>query len=113
MEIYNTLVAGKPQCVTVETKETETALSEGRSKLQYITCTGAFNSKENIFTADAFTAADNHNQVNNALNFTDTFVGTLPSAFNPQTLGDFFENAPYQGAVSADNNWAQGAWMRI
>ncbi|EJW95043.1 hypothetical protein, secreted [gut metagenome] len=113
VEIYNTLVAGKPQCVTVETKETETALSEGRSKLQYITCTGAFNSKENIFTADAFTAADNHNQVNNALNFTDTFVGTLPSAFNPQTLGDFFENAPYQGAVSADNNWAQGAWMRI
>ena len=112
VEIYNALVIGKPNCVTVETDETENALKDNKSVLKYITCAGGFKSGQNIYTADSFTAADNHNALN-ATNLSflsmDNYVGTVDGGFDVTTLGSFFTKADYQGAVKKDNDWT--AWM--
>ncbi|GMQ27879.1 hypothetical protein [Algoriphagus confluentis] len=43
-----------------------------------------------------------------------SFVGSVPSSFNPATLGNFFSSAPYIGAVeSAENDWtSEGNWFK-
>lgn len=113
VEVYNALVTGKPQCVTVETTETEKALKDGKSKLQYIACTGTFNSKEGVYTNDLFTAANNHNEINaTAFAFTDGFVGTVDGGINASTLDSFFKDAAYKGAVKSGDSWIGGNWIR-
>lgn len=112
VEIYNAIVVGKPDCITVETAETENAAKDGTSKLMYISCGGGFNSKEGIYTSDLFTAAANHNTLNatNLSAFTfDNYIGTIDGGFDVTTLGSFFTQASYQGAVPKDNDWT--AWM--
>lgn len=111
VEIYNALVADKSKCVTVETVETEEALKANKSKLQYITCTGVFDSKEGKYTNDMFLTAGNHNATNATINLTNTYVGTLASEFNAKSLDKFFEDASYQGAVSSDNDWTNASWV--
>lgn len=60
---------------------------------------------------------------NNEYNVTDQavpgiglndYVGSVPSNFDPATLGSFFTSAPYIGAVeSASNDWTQeGNWFK-
>lgn len=113
VEIYNALVAGKPQGVSVETNETENALVEGTSKLQYIACTGEFSTKENLYTAEMFGDAANNNEIGAAeFGFTDSFVGTVAGGFDASTLGSFFTQATYKGAVKSGDTWINGSWIR-
>ena len=115
-EIYNSIVTGKPQCLTVETEGTENALADGASKLQYVILGQAFNSAEGIYTEEMFLDAANHNQVSSTAipTFADgDFTGVIEDG--AATLSDsFFTTANYCGAVKAgDTAWnLDGAWIR-
>lgn len=43
----------------------------------------------------------------------ENFVGTTASPYNPTAMGSWFSNAPFIGAVNAQNDWtAGGDWFR-
>ncbi len=109
-EIYNTLVVGKPQCITTETSQTENSLVSGTSKLSYIYTSGSVVANEGIYSSALFTSNDN-NQINQQISFTNTYVGTIAGGKDMSSVNNFFSNAPFKGAVSADNNWTAG-WTR-
>ena len=106
-KIYNAIVKGKGQCLTTETTETENALMDGSSELQYITLATNISCKEGIYSSNEFTKDGNHNIINYSVMFTNGYVGTIESGKN---LSDdnFFTQAAYQGAVPASNDWTQG-----
>ena len=114
VELYNTLVVGKPRAITIETPETDASFTrtETPSVLSYVACTGTFDNSEPAatYTEDLFLAA--HNQLQAELTFTQDYVGTLDGGIDPTTLGSFFSAAPYQGAVPADADWTDGNWIR-
>lgn len=107
VEFYNALVTGKGLSLTVETSETETALKEGTSKLEYVAISGSLNSKEGIYTNDLFAAATG-NLTDQTFEWSDLYVGTQEGGEDMSKKDVFFSNAPYKGAVPADNNWTSG-----
>lgn len=43
----------------------------------------------------------------------ESFVGTTASSYNPTSMGSWFSNAPFIGAVNAQNDWTMGGnWFR-
>lgn len=105
VELYNALISRKGLPLTVETPETENALADGTSILQYVALSGELSSEENIYTNEDFVSNGN-NLTNQSFEFSDLFVGTVDGG---TTIEDsFFDEAPYKGAVSADNNWTSG-----
>lgn len=114
-EIYNAIVIGKANCLTVETENTENTLAEGTSKLQYVVLSGNFNSKEGIYTQELFLGADNHNAVSSTAIpafAADDFVGVIDGGV--KVADSFFTEAQYTGAVKAgDAGWnLDKAWIR-
>lgn len=105
VEMYNALISGKGQVLTVETIETENALSDGTSKLEYVSIDGELESENNIYTNDMFAAATG-NLINQAFEWSDLYVGTEEGGAAP--ADGFFTTANYKGAVPADNNWTSG-----
>lgn len=108
VNLYNAIITGKGNCLTVETNETETALKNGESKLQYVTIGSDFTSKENIYTATDFEAEGNNNVTNVNPTLTSYYVGTIAGGADMSKVDSFFDNANYRGAVSTDNNWTSG-----
>lgn len=93
VELSNAQITGKPNALTVETVETETALAEGISKLTNVAISGELSSKEGIYTNDQFVAAGN--LTNQTFSFTDGYVGMDGG----------------RGAVEASNMWMSG-WTK-
>ena len=108
VELYNAIVTGKGKCITTETTETDTALKNGTSKLEYIAMSTELVPKNGTYTNADFEAAEgNSTDYVNAL--TNNYVGTIDGG---KTLSDpFFETAAYRGAVPADADWTSG-WTR-
>ena len=105
VEISNAIVTGKTKCITVETSETETALKEGVSKLEYVSMSSELNSKEGIYT-NAMFLDGSYNSTDYTNTLTGNYIGTIDGG---KTLSDsFFTAAPYRGAVPADNDWTRG-----
>lgn len=104
-EIYNAIITGKEKCISVETTQTEDALKEGTSKLQYIAMSSALDSENGIYTPEMFAAAAG-NSTDYANTLTDGYVGTVTGGVTPDDA--FFSNADYKGAVSAGDDWTAG-----
>lgn len=109
-KIYNTLVKGKALNLTTETAETENALVNGSSVLNYMTIEGDIDAKEKIYSSALFTAAANNNQINGSLTFTGTYVGTVDGG-KDLSADSFFTAATYQGAVKTGSDWTAG-WTK-
>ena len=105
VEMYNALICGKGKVLTVETTETENALSDGTSKLENVSIDGELESENNIYTNDMFAAATG-NLTKQAFEWSDLYVGTEEGGAAP--ADGFFTTANYKGAVAADNNWTSG-----
>ncbi len=107
VELYNAIITGKTNCITVETDETENALKRASSPsvLAYITMSSPLSSKQNIYTnTDFTTVTSNSTNYNNTL--TNKYIGTVS---NGKTLSDtFFTAAAYKGAVENGKDWTQG-----
>ena len=105
VELYNALISGKALPLTVETAETENALLEDTSKLQFVAISGELDSKEGIYVNDNFATGEG-NLTNQEFSFDDLYIGTVEGG--TEVSDAFFDAAPYKGAVSADNNWTAG-----
>ena len=62
VEITSAKVSGKGKAVAVESAETENALLNGKSKLIHVSISGTLDSKEGIYTNEAFVAAGNETE---------------------------------------------------
>lgn len=76
VELYNTIITGKGKPLTVETNETENALKDGTSKLEYVAISGELSSKQGIYTNVDFAQATG-NLTNQEFSWTGKYVGTL------------------------------------
>ena len=76
VELYNTIITGKGKPLTVETNETENALKDGTSKLEYVAISGELSSKQGIYTNADFAQAAG-NLTNQEFSWTGKYVGTL------------------------------------
>lgn len=106
VELYNTLITGKEKPLTVETAETENALKEGTSKIEYVAISKELNSKEGIYTNTDFAQAAG-NLTNQTFSWTDKYVGTADGG-KDLSADSFFTKTNYKGAVKADEDWTAG-----
>ena len=107
VELYNALIGGKALPLTVETDETEDALANGTSKLEYVALSGLLDSTEGTYTNDMFAAATG-NLTNQSFTFTGNYVGTVDGGKDMSAEDSFFTSTNYKGAVSASSNWTSG-----
>lgn len=108
-DIFNTIVAGKPNCLTVETPETAALLADGSSKLQHIVLSGEFASDEAAYTKDMF-LADGTNKVNESVSLSG-FKGVVEGGKDASSVDKFFEAVSFIGAVDSSNDWTAG-WTK-
>lgn len=110
VELYNALISGKENDITIETDQTASSLVNGTSKIEFVSIASAdVNAKdqEKYFTANFLESEGN--EVSATISLSDTYIGTVDGG---KTLSDsFFEKAAYKGAVSASNDWTKG-WTR-
>ena len=93
VELYNTIITGKGKPLTVETNETENALKDGTSKLEYVAISGELSSKQGIYTNADFTQAAG-NLTNQEFSWTGKYVGTLDGG-KDLSADSFFTKTDY------------------
>ncbi len=108
VKMYNVLVKGKPSSVTIATDETANSFTNGNSTIEYLSADKGF-SYESV--ADLALDTKEGNAVNQTINFTGGYIGTIDGGKNMPAIDPFFAAAAYKGAVPASNDWTAG-WTR-
>lgn len=106
VELYNTIITGKDRVLTVETDETENALKNGTSKLEYVAIDGEVSSKQGIYTNADFIQATG-NLDNQTFTWNNKYVGTLDGG-KDLSADSFFTSTDYKGAVKSGEDWTEG-----
>lgn len=106
VELYNTIITGKGKVLTVETNETENALKNGISKLEYVAIAGELSSKQGIYTNADFVQATG-NLDNQTFTWNNKYVGTLDGG-KDLSADSFFTSTDYKGAVKSGEDWTEG-----
>ena len=106
VELYNTIITGKGKPLTVETNETENALKDGTSKLEYVAISGELSSKQGIYTNADFAQATG-NLTNQEFSWTGKYVGTLDGG-KDLSADSSFTKTDYKGAVKSGDDWTSG-----
>lgn len=106
VELYNTIITGKGKALTVETNETENALKNGTSKLEYVAIAGELSSKQGIYTNADFVQATG-NLDNQTFTWNNKYVGTLDGG-KDLSADSFFTSTDYKGAVKSGDDWTEG-----
>ncbi len=106
VELYNTIITGKGKALTVETDETENALKNGTSKLEYVAIAGELSSKQGIYTNADFVQATG-NLDNQTFTWNNKYVGTLDGG-KDLSADSFFTSTDYRGAVKSGEDWTEG-----
>lgn len=106
VELYNTIITGKGKALSVETDETENALKNGTSKLEYVAIAGELSSKQGIYTNAGFAQATG-NLDNQTFTWSNNYVGTLDGG-KDLSADSFFTKTDYKGAVKSGEDWTSG-----
>ncbi len=106
VELYNTIITGKGKALSVETDETENALKNGTSKLEYVAIAGELSSKQGIYTNADFIQATG-NLDNQTFTWSNNYVGTLDGG-KDLSADSFFTKTDYKGAVKSGEDWTSG-----
>lgn len=106
VELYNTIVCNKGIVLSVETANTENALKDGNSKIEYVAIDGILASKENIYTNDLFVATTG-NLASQSFTWNELYIGTQEGG-KDLSSDSFFTSTGYKGAVKSDNVWTNG-----
>ena len=106
VELYNTLITGKDKPLTVETAETENALVNGDSKLEYVALNKVLESGEGLYTNEMFSQATG-NLTNQTFSWSNRYVGTVDGG-KDLSADKFFTPTDFKGAVQAGNDWTAG-----
>lgn len=107
VKMYNALVVGKPNAVTVATSVTEQSFTNGNSEIEYLWTNKEFKYEE---ITDLELDKKEGNGVNKDIALTDFYVGTIDGGKDLSADG-FFTKANYKGAVPANNDWTAG-WTK-
>lgn len=107
VKIYNALVVGKPNAVTIATEETERSFTSGASSIEFLWSDKAFV-YENV--AELALETQNGNDINQTINLAYGYIGTIAGG-KDLSADPFFTQAAYKGAVSATDDWTAG-WTR-
>ena len=107
VKMYNVLVVGKPNSVTVATAETESSFQNGTALIEYLWSSKGFN-YESI--SDLGLDTKTGNAVNQTISFTNDYVGTVAGG-KDLSADNFLTSTNYKGAVPANNDWTAG-WTR-
>jgi hypothetical protein len=110
ISLYNALVTNKVKCLTTQTTETEAALNNGTSILEYIYLENTVTSETGGYDVNTFTSATG-NAINQTIALSNAFVGTIAGGKDMSAVDVFFDTANYKGAVETVNNWTSG-WTR-
>ena len=108
VKLYNTLLKGKPESVTIATAETANSFLNGTSSIEHLWIEKAFKYES---VSDLGLEAKTGNAINATINFTNGYVGTLAGGKDMSTEDSFFTATNYKGAVPANNDWTAG-WTR-
>lgn len=105
VKLYNSLVTGKPKCITTATAETEQSFIDGMSEIQYVYTANAYS-----YESGAALALDTKtgNAVNQTFSFTNGYVGTIDGGKDMSTVDSYFTKALFKGAVNANDDWTAG-----
>lgn len=95
VKLNNAIVVGKGKALSVESTETETALTNGASKITNTAIAGTVSSEKGIYTNDVFVQGQG-----NTSGYTPSFTNTIVGMDNGR------------GAVEASNYWLQG-WATL
>lgn len=110
ISLYNALVVNKLKCLTTQTVETENALNNNTSILEYVHLQNTVTSETGGYAVNTFTGGTG-NAINQAINFSNLFVGTVDGGKDMPAVDSFFEAAAYKGAVTSAANWTAD-WTR-
>ena len=68
----------------------------------------------NAYSSEQFLNKNNHNAINYNFSglFSKKFIGVLDGGEDMARIDNFFESAPYSGAVTVGDNWTDG-WIRM
>jgi len=107
VKLYNVLITGKPNSVTLATAETEASFQNGTSVIEHL-----WTSKGFVYESISDLALDTKtgNAINQTINFTNGYVGTVAGG-KDLSSDSFFTSTNYKGAVPTDNDWTAG-WTR-
>ena len=107
VKLYNVLITGKPNSVTLATAETEASFQDGSSVIEHL-----WTSKGFVYESISDLALDTKtgNAINQTINFTNGYVGTVAGG-KDLSADSFFTSTNYKGAVPADNDWTEG-WTK-
>ena len=118
--IYNAIVTGFPKRgVQVEHNVTITNLENGDLTMNYsivdntnpFVYTSSIGTDTSSFLTNTFDNASFNNQSatdGSLVGFLSGYVGTSTSAFDPTSLGTWFEAGTFVGAVESSNDWTAG-----
>lgn len=115
VKIFNSIAKGFPKRgVQVEHDETITQLNDGKLTVEWsiIDNVSPFVYTGTAVTATVDLADPSFNNSTAPITLSQSVIGTFPTTFNPSSIDAFFSNAPFIGAVSADDNWMAG-WVRF
>lgn len=115
-KFYNMVVAGSYEGLTIESPRSTESLNAGDLVVNYSDF--FYSSDYQGYTLDAganealITA--NNTFTTGSPEYLEGHIGTTGSEFDPQGINDWFDSAPYKGAVQADADWtAEGSWARF
>jgi len=110
IKLYNTLVYGKINSLTTETRETESSLVNGVSVLDYVHLSRTVSAAEGHYSESMFTANGN-NGIDKEILFTSDYIGTVEGGKDMSLVHSFFTKTNYKGAVPSGNDWTAG-WCK-
>lgn len=107
IQLYNTLVVGKPQSVTIATDETANSFLDNKSHIEYLFADHGFIYEK---VADLDLKSKTGNAIDQEIKFTNGYVGVVAGG-KDLSADPFFAKTDYKGAVPADNDWTKG-WTK-
>ena len=108
VKLYNVLITGKPNSVTVATAETEASFQDGTSFIEHLWASNGFVYEGGV--SDLGLDTKTGNAINQTISFSNGYVGTIAGG-RDLSSDSFFTSTNYKGAVPADNDWTAG-WTR-
>lgn len=107
VKLYNALVVGKPNSVTIATDETAKSFSDGTASIEYLFTDKAFVYEE---VDDLALDTKTGNGINKTIKLSNGYIGTIEEG-KDLSADKFFTKAAYKGAVPANDDWTAG-WTK-
>ncbi len=110
IELFNSIITGKTDCIVIKTDNTDDQLIAGVSKLSNIYMTSGVSNLSDTpaYTTEVFDSCSNESSY--SVSLTNNYVGTISGGAVSLT-STFFDDVDYAGAVPSGSDWTTG-WTK-